>query len=160
MLSRKSWALSPASQSHLHRVVSGGDGCPRLCRTLLRTCHPALRCRRSAAAEGTDPATTSRTGTLRSDGDDGACCTRWRNIQRGIGNRGSLDARGGDYVCLVQYCFLKLPSALVSTNERFATAISACGDRAKLLHPPKHMNHSPAIRHLTSREAATAHLPA
>ena len=61
-------------------------------------------------------------------------------------------------MCLVQYCFLKLPSALVSTNERFATAISACGDRAKLLHPPKHINHCPAIRHLTSREAGKAHL--
>src|SRR5260370_11557831 len=61
-------------------------------------------------------------------------------------SRVSHDAGGSDYVCLVQYCFLRLPWALVSTDERFATAISACGDRARLLHPPRHINHCPAVK--------------
>jgi len=42
-----------------------------------------------------------------------------------MGNRGSLDARGGDYVCLIQRCFIKLTAALVSTDERFATTTPA-----------------------------------
>ncbi len=103
MLSRKSWSLSPASQSHLYRLVPGGDGRPRLRRTPLRTCHPTLRCRRSAPAQGTDPTATSGAGTFRSDRHGSACCPCRSDIHRGVGSRGSLDAGGSNYLCLVQH---------------------------------------------------------